>query len=119
MEFRVVNIHSQRDLKMSKSFISAALFALLTSLSFSGVAADAQPVKAAQVAVAQSSLVDLNTADAETLTRELLGIGANKAKAIIEYREAHGAFTSVDDLLEVNGIGTATLEKNRSKIVVH
>jgi len=66
--------------------------------------------------VAQSTAINLNTADAETLTRELKGIGAAKAKAIVAYREAHGPFSSVDDLLEVKGIGAATLDKNRAKL---
>lgn len=102
---------------MFKTFISAALFSLLASMSIGSLAAE--PVQPVTVAVAASTTVDLNSADAETLTRELAGIGANKAKAIIDYRNAHGPFTSVDDLLEVKGIGAATLEKNRSKLVVH
>jgi competence protein ComEA len=40
--------------------------------------------------------ININSADAETLTRELKGIGATKAKAIVAYREAHGPFTAVD-----------------------
>ncbi len=65
--------------------------------------------------VAQAT-VNLNSADAETLTRELKGIGATKARAIVEYRDEHGPFSSVDELLEVNGIGSATLEKIRSQL---
>lgn len=62
--------------------------------------------------------VNLNTADEMTLSRALSGIGAAKAKAIVEHRTAHGPFTSVDDLLEVKGIGPATLEKNRAILTV-
>ncbi|MBA1278509.1 ComEA family DNA-binding protein [Stutzerimonas stutzeri] len=105
---------------MTKSFLSAALsaalFALLASVSIGGHAAQTEPVAAAEVAVAQTATINLNSADAETLTRELKGIGATKAKAIIAYREAHGPFGSVDELLEVKGIGAATLEKNRAKL---
>ncbi|PKM01371.1 MAG: competence protein ComEA [Gammaproteobacteria bacterium HGW-Gammaproteobacteria-7] len=68
-------------------------------------------------AVTQAS-VNLNTADAATLTRELKGIGATKAKAIVDYREEHGPFSSVDELLEVKGIGSATLQKIRSQLSV-
>lgn len=102
---------------MIKSFLSAALFALLASVSVAGHAAQTEPVAAAaEVAVAQTATINLNSVDAETLTRELKGIGATKAKAIIAYREAHGPFGSVDELLEVKGIGAATLEKNRAKL---
>ncbi len=102
---------------MIKSVLCATLFALLTSVSVGSFAAKkTEPVEPAKAAVAQSTAINLNTADAETLTRELKGIGAAKAKAIVAYREAHGPFSSVDDLLEVKGIGAATLEKNRAKL---
>jgi len=67
----------------------------------------------------QAAPININSADAETLTRELKGIGATKAKAIVAYREVHGPFTAVDELLEVKGIGAATLEKNRTKLGVN
>ena len=50
--------------------------------------------------------VNVNTADAETLSIELKGIGMAKAQAIVEYREEYGAFRSLEDLLNVTGIGT-------------
>ena len=62
--------------------------------------------------------VNINTADAETLARELNGIGAAKAEAIVAYRQANGAFKTVDDIVTVEGIGAATLEKNRDKMTV-
>ena len=62
--------------------------------------------------------VDVNTADAETISAELNGIGLSKAKAIVEYREKHGPFRSVDDLSLVKGIGERTVERNRSDIKV-
>jgi|TARA_R100000935_G_scaffold18520_2_gene35865 competence protein ComEA len=67
-------------------------------------------------AAQQVAPININSADAETLTRELKGIGATKAKAIVAYRDAHGPFSSIDQLLEVKGIGAATLEKNRAKL---
>lgn len=48
----------------------------------------------------------------------LEGIGEKKADAIIEYRIENGAFLSVDELLEVDGIGEGLLEKNRTRITV-
>ncbi|WP_418903523.1 ComEA family DNA-binding protein [Pseudomonas syringae] len=62
--------------------------------------------------------VNINTADAETLQKELSGIGKGKALAIVAYREANGEFTSVDELIEVKGIGKAILDKNRDKISI-
>lgn len=62
--------------------------------------------------------VDVNTADAATLSTELQGIGMSKAVAIVEYREAHGPFKSPDDLILVKGIGERTIELNRHNILV-
>ena len=101
---------------MTKSFICATLLALLTGFSAGSHAADTKPVESTSIALAAIAPVNLNTADAETLIRELKGVGAAKAKAIIEYREAHGPFSSVDELLEVKGIGTSILDKNRAKL---
>jgi competence protein ComEA len=55
-----------------------------------------------------STLVDLNTAD-ETALESLPEVGPVTAQAILAWRNAHGAFTSVDQLLDVDGIGDATL----------
>ncbi len=62
--------------------------------------------------------VDVNTADAETISAELKGVGLTKAKAIVEYRKKHGPFRSADDLSLVKGIGERTVEINRSDIRV-
>lgn len=62
--------------------------------------------------------VDINSADAEALAAAIVGIGEKKAASIIQYREANGPFASVDDLVEVKGIGPATIEKNRQNLVV-
>ena len=62
--------------------------------------------------------VDINTADAETISAELNGIGMTKAEAIVEYREKHGPFKSPEDLSLVKGIGDRTVELNRANIRV-
>ncbi|MFI8747733.1 ComEA family DNA-binding protein [Pseudomonas sp. NPDC077186] len=107
---------------MLKARLSSLLFAVLASLSLAAVAAETPQTESAKpvaVQVAQVAVVNLNTADADTLQRELAGIGETKAKAIVAYREEHGNFASVDELLEVKGIGQATLEKNRDKLSVN
>ncbi|MEC7120544.1 MAG: ComEA family DNA-binding protein [Pseudomonadota bacterium] len=63
-----------------------------------------------------AQIVNINQADAATLARLLTGVGAKKAQAIIEYRQTHGDFQRIDDLVLVKGIGAATLEKNRDRI---
>ena len=62
--------------------------------------------------------VDINTANAETLSAELDGVGMSKAKAIVEYREKHGPFKNPEDLSLVKGIGDRTVELNRTNIRV-
>lgn len=60
--------------------------------------------------------VNVNTADAETLARELSGVGMAKARAIVAYRESHGPFTDVAELAEVKGIGIRLIEQNLSDV---
>ena len=62
--------------------------------------------------------VNINTADAETLSSELFGVGQSKAEAIVNYREQHGPYKDVEELTNVKGIGSATIDKNRSKIIL-
>lgn len=60
--------------------------------------------------------VNVNTADAEAIAAALTGIGLVRAQAIVEYREANGPFETLDDLLEVSGIGPRVLDMNRADI---
>jgi competence protein ComEA len=69
-------------------------------------------------AVFAAEKVNINTADARTIDRVLVGVGPSKAEAIVAYRKEHGAFRSADQLASVKGIGLATIEKNRDRIVV-
>jgi len=68
--------------------------------------------------LAMAGPVDINTADAETLSAELDGVGLSKAKAIVDYRNKYGPFKSADDLSLVKGIGERTVELNRANIKV-
>ncbi|MGF6329471.1 competence protein ComEA [Pseudomonas sp. BS3782 TE3695] len=111
---------------MRTGYFYSLVFALLTSASIAAIAAPTSAPEAAKAplmldaaAKAQTTKVDLNGADAPTLQRELAGIGEAKAKAIVAYRESNGPFSSVDELLEVKGIGKAILDKNREKLEVN
>jgi competence protein ComEA len=60
--------------------------------------------------------VNVNTADASAIAKELDGIGPAKAQAIVEYRQKNGPFRTAEDLLKVDGIGERVLEQNRGNI---
>jgi len=62
--------------------------------------------------------VDINSAGAEQLAAMLEGVGESRAQAIVEYREDNGDFARVEDLTEVSGIGSVTLENNRELLTV-
>lgn len=111
---------------MRTSYFYSLVFALLSSASIAAIAAPQARLEGGESSVvtkapakAEAGKVDLNGADAPTLQRELAGIGESKAKAIVAYRESNGPFTSVDELLEVKGIGKAILERNRDKLEVY
>ncbi|MBU2887198.1 helix-hairpin-helix domain-containing protein [Gilvimarinus agarilyticus] len=61
------------------------------------------------------SIINVNEAGLTSLV-QLKGIGESKAKAIIAWREEHGPFETVDELLSVNGIGESTLESIRKQV---
>ncbi len=65
----------------------------------------------------QADKIDINSADAWTLDA-LYGVGPTKAAAIVEYRELHEGFKSVDELTQVYGINKNLLDRNRDKIIV-
>lgn len=62
--------------------------------------------------------LNINTADNEQL-QELTGIGPVTAAAIIEYREENGDFASVDQLEQVRGIGSTTVDNLRDSVTVN
>lgn len=63
--------------------------------------------------VAWGGPVDINTADASTLARELNGVGPARAQAIVAYRNEHGPFKSVDDLRLVKNMPQKVIDANR------
>ena len=80
--------------------------ALLGALVFSGHATGAPPV-------------DINTADAEALAEAIRGVGLRRAEAIVAYRDKHGPFSSVDELIKVRGIGERIVEEARGDLMVN
>lgn len=70
-----------------------------------------------EAAAINDGLVDINKASEAELTT-LPGIGQNKAKQIIEYRQANGGFSSVEDIKNVSGIGDGIFKQINSLIKV-
>ncbi len=90
-----------------KSVISA--IALSGALLFSALGfADESPLVS----------VNINQASAGEIAEVLQGVGQSRAEAIVAYREEHGPFADADALTEVSGVGPATINNNRARIVV-
>lgn len=82
------------------------------------VAGQASQQAASTTSSSRTHQVNINQASAEELAKNLSGIGIQKAKAIVEYRDKYGVFNSLENILEVKGIGPSFLEKNRSKLTL-
>lgn len=110
---------------MRSMFLKSVLWAFLIAVSSAVMATESTPTVSPAVETTQTNQdaaslpkVNLNTADEATLERDLVGVGAVRAKAIVAHRQANGPFTSIDQLLEVQGIGPAILEKNRARLLL-
>ncbi|MEK9785375.1 MAG: helix-hairpin-helix domain-containing protein [Gammaproteobacteria bacterium] len=62
--------------------------------------------------------VDINLASAETLAENIVGVGPVTAEKIVAYRLEHGDFQSIDELMNVSGIGIKTLEANQDVLMI-
>jgi competence protein ComEA len=76
------------------------------------------PVRLPSVEPLTSAKVNVNTADRAAL-EGLPGIGPELAQRILDYRQSHGPFAQIEDLLEVPGIGPGILEKIREEITTY
>ncbi|HDR1021203.1 TPA: helix-hairpin-helix domain-containing protein [Pasteurella multocida] len=104
---------------LSSTGVSAKTADIKTESTTQQVATQVQQTAApVQQTLVQTDQVNINTATASELQKALIGIGAKKAEAIVQYREAHGPFTAAEQLMEVQGIGKATLEKNKARIAL-
>lgn len=77
----------------------------------------AENASAESTVVPSNTKININTASLEQL-KTLSGIGDVKAQAIIDYREANGGFASIEELVNVKGIGGKTLDNLRDCITV-
>ena len=68
--------------------------------------------------IALADVVNINTADAQSLADNVSGVGLKRAQAIIDFRKEHGPFKSVDELTQVKGIGLKLVEQNRDNLRV-
>ncbi|MDX2073034.1 MAG: helix-hairpin-helix domain-containing protein [Alphaproteobacteria bacterium] len=84
------------------------------------IAAVAQAASPLQIATPakEHTVININTASAAELDKALIDIGPKKAQAIVDYRNQHGPFKTLDDLRHVKGIGMKTLERNRAIITL-
>jgi competence protein ComEA len=93
------------------------LLACLLSLGLALVASTAQAARPESAAPPLSGVVNVNTATPDEL-QLLPGVGASRAEAIVAHRKERGGFKSVEDLMEVKGIGESMLERMRPFVTV-
>ncbi|ETT71006.1 hypothetical protein S3E15_03720 [Bacillus mycoides] len=76
-----------------------------------------EPVQEGATFSKSEGKVQINTASKEQLEK-ITGIGSRKAESILKYREEHGLFQKIEDLLEIDGIGAKSLEKIKDQIII-
>ncbi len=89
-------------------FLRIVFFSLIVSLFAAG----------ASISAIAAEAVNINTADAASLAKNLNGVGLKKAEAIVAYRKKNGSFKTAKDLSKVKGIGSKTVAKNKDYILV-
>ena len=67
---------------------------------------------------AVADMVNINTADVQTLATNIVGVGEKKALAIVNFREENGPFKSVDEMTQVKGIGLKLIDNNRANLTI-
>ena len=102
-----------KSVRIGMAAVAILLLFAVAVLSVSSVCAQDRSAKAE----VRSAQVNINKASLETLS-DLKGIGPKYAERIIQYREQHGPFKKVDDIVNVPGIGAKTLEANRGILTV-
>lgn len=110
--------------KRCSVFVFASLFSLTSVVSFAqadttSVAVTPSYLKESSNEITEvnnnQSMINLNNSSAEQLAT-LKGVGQKRAQAIVTYRKQHGAFKSVNDLIQVKGIGEKVLSDNMARL---
>ncbi len=101
------------DINVAKKWICAAGLMLVSSvLSGNAMASATDEYDGIEITVS------INEASEEELDKLLIGIGREKAKAIIQYRTKNGPFETIEDIVLVKGVGSSILEKNRHRLLL-
>jgi competence protein ComEA len=107
---------AQVILHRPRSIVGALAFAIALGLN---------PILASTTGYAQEAAhpvshanVNINSADAEALAQGLKGVGISRAQEIVRYRTTFGPFASIDELMDVKGVGLSTIEKNRAVLTL-
>jgi comEA protein len=90
------------------------VFGFSASLAFAQVASKADSVKSSEQTAGK---ININKATSDQLM-EIKGIGSSYAKRIVEYREKNGPFKKIEDIMQVQGIGTKIFESIKDKITI-
>lgn len=98
--------------------MASALRVLCLALLVSGWALPASALDAGGLVLETQDVapININTAGADFLAAGLSGVGLKKAQAIVAWRVAHGEFETIEQLMEVKGVGSAILAKNKAVI---
>lgn len=94
--------------------IVVLVFVFSASLAFAQAASKADTGKSVEQVAGK---VNINKATSEQLM-EIKGIGESYAKRIVEYREKNGPFKKIEDIMQVQGIGTKIFESIKDKITL-
>ena len=110
---------SNAQIKSQVLLVLTLVLPLVSVLGASTVAYSAtQPSYQLLAVNAHAETININQADAETLARELIGVGQSRAKEIVRYRDTYGPFSSVEELMEVKGVGAKVVQRNQDRIVL-
>jgi competence ComEA-like helix-hairpin-helix protein len=94
-----------------------SILILAPKITFAEVSEKVKSEVSEKVVAEEKINININTATQEELA-QLKGIGANLAQRVIEYRDQHGPFEKIEDILKVKGLGEKFLEENNDRISV-